>query len=179
MQRQSSSLHCLLRWLLTVEKTSFDLRLAQANDYTAVEALARQLYRVREVAHPTVFVVADAALIDPKEWQFALDDEDHIIAAAEVDGTVSGFVHASIQRVKQSLRHQERQYAVIEMMAVSPEHRRSGIGRGLVQHVQDWASEQGLSEVELEVYDANRDAIGLYEALGYRSIKRTMSIAVR
>ena len=159
--------------------TPFDIRLAEDEDYQAVEALARQLYRIREIAHPSVFVVADAALIDPEEWKAVLSDEDHLMLSAVVEGTLSGFVHASIQRVSKTLRHQERQFALIEMMAVSAEHRRSGIGRGLVQRVQDWASDKGLSEVELEVYDANRDAIGLYEALGYRSVKRTMSIAVR
>ena len=163
----------------TVNKTPFDLRPAKADDYKDVEALARQLYRIREVAHPSVFVVADAALIDSNEWQNALASEDHSIIVAVVDDEVSGFVHASVQRVTKSLQHLERQYALIEMMAVSSEHRRSGIGRSLVKNVQDWASERGLSEVELEAYDANRDAIGLYEALGYRSVKRTMSIAVR
>jgi ribosomal protein S18 acetylase RimI-like enzyme len=161
-----------------MDKISFVLRKAEETDYAAIEGLARQLYRVREEAHPTVYIVADAALIDENEWRKALKDKEHLILVADVEGQTGGFVHACIEKVPQSLREQKREFALIEMMAVSLDYRRSGIGRALVQATQQWASDHQLTEVELEVYDANKDAKGLYDALGFRSVKRRMSIAV-
>jgi ribosomal protein S18 acetylase RimI-like enzyme len=38
-----------------------------------------------------------------------------------------------------------------------------------------WLREHGASEVELTVYEANRDAVAFYEAIGYRMLSRRMS----
>lgn len=37
-----------------------------------------------------------------------------------------------------------------------------------------WAKKRGATEVELEVWEFNQDAISFYEKLGYETAKRTM-----
>ena len=159
--------------------TAFDLRPAVEADYEAVEALARQLYQIREQAHPDVFALSETAVIEEADWQEFISGSDHLVLVADMNGVVTGFVHAISHSVDASPRYVSRDYASIEMMAVDQSQRRSGIGRSLVRSVQDWASERELTSIELEVHDANLDAKGLYDALGFRSVKRTMSIVVR
>jgi ribosomal protein S18 acetylase RimI-like enzyme len=41
-------------------------------------------------------------------------------------------------------------------------------------HAQRWATERGLREIELNVWEFNQSAIAFYEALGYVTERRKM-----
>ncbi len=56
--------------------------------------------------------------------------------------------------------------AKLRQMAVSGECQGQGIGRRLIQSVEDCLVQQGFQVVEL---DARREAVGFYEKLGYVS----------
>ena len=51
---------------------------------------------------------------------------------------------------------------------------RRGIGRALLEAVHGWAQAKGLSQVELNVWDFNHEAIAFYEHLGYVTASRRM-----
>jgi [ribosomal protein S18]-alanine N-acetyltransferase len=55
-------------------------------------------------------------------------------------------------------------------VAIHPDWRRRGIGRGLVETVLDEAREEGAARVTLEVRRYNNPAIALYERLGFRRV---------
>jgi ribosomal protein S18 acetylase RimI-like enzyme len=57
-------------------------------------------------------------------------------------------------------------YHVIAMW-VAPESRRCGLGRQLLQAIEDWIVESGGTSVQLEVADAAEAASRLYEGAGY------------
>ena len=52
-------------------------------------------------------------------------------------------------------------------MWVTPDARRQGVGRQLVEAVVDWARAAGASRVELSVTDRADAAIALYAELGF------------
>ena len=55
-------------------------------------------------------------------------------------------------------------------LAVHPEHRRKGIGRGLLTDCLGHFSDKGIKSAILEVRVRNKNAINLYETAGFRSI---------
>jgi ribosomal-protein-alanine N-acetyltransferase len=55
-------------------------------------------------------------------------------------------------------------------LAVHPEHRRKGIGRGLLIDCLRYFSKKGIKSAILEVRVRNQDAITLYEKIGFRPI---------
>jgi ribosomal-protein-alanine N-acetyltransferase len=55
----------------------------------------------------------------------------------------------------------------LEFVLVSPETRRQGIGRMLIDTVVAWARDLGASEIRLEVRESNAPALWLYEACGF------------
>ncbi|HEX6660575.1 MAG TPA: ribosomal protein S18-alanine N-acetyltransferase [Sphingomicrobium sp.] len=57
------------------------------------------------------------------------------------------------------------------LLAVSPEHRRQGIGRRLLHHFLDQARSAGIDRVHLEVRDGN-PAIHMYRQSGFEPIGR-------
>lgn len=54
----------------------------------------------------------------------------------------------------------------LEELYISPEHRGSGAGRLLLQHIAREAVEAGYGRVEWSVLDWNEPAIGFYRTLG-------------
>jgi ribosomal-protein-alanine N-acetyltransferase len=60
----------------------------------------------------------------------------------------------------------------IALLGVANEYRRQGIGRRLVQWVEDTARVAGLFLVRLEVRAIKRDARFFYASLGYREMDR-------
>lgn len=76
------------------------------------------------------------------------------------DGAKSGFIIARAMADE----------AEILTLVVAPEHRRRGIGRALVLSAATHAERLGARTLFLEVETANKAAIALYEALGFRSV---------
>lgn len=52
-------------------------------------------------------------------------------------------------------------------VAASPEHRRKGIGRALMERVESDLAKMGCHKLNLQVRGSNRDAVEFYKRLGY------------
>lgn len=57
--------------------------------------------------------------------------------------------------------------ALLCRLVVSPEFRRKGVARLLIQQAERWASQQGFRVVRLDTTEYQLAAIALYESLGY------------
>ena len=83
------------------------------------------------------------------DWLVALDGE-----------TLAGYVGAQTAGGESDIMN----------LAVAPEYRRQGIGRLLMQEMEQALGERKPEAVSLEVRVSNRPAISLYESLGYRQV---------
>jgi GNAT superfamily N-acetyltransferase len=88
---------------------------------------------------------------------------------AEVDGAVVGI--CSVYLDIESVRYGQR--AWVEDLAVHPDHRSAGHGKGLLDAAKDWARERGAAHLELDSGEARADAHRFYERErpAYRSIQ--------
>jgi ribosomal-protein-alanine N-acetyltransferase len=66
----------------------------------------------------------------------------------------------------------ENNAAHLTTIGVAPEHRRRGIGRRLLQHVEETLRRKGISTIMLEVRVSNDNAQDLYRRHGYMSVQR-------
>ena len=71
--------------------------------------------------------------------------------------------------------HVPRRWLMVNGVGVAERHRRGGVGRALIEHAHAWAQARGLGEVELTVWNANRNAIAFYQRLGYTTAVRRLS----
>ncbi|MBU7584306.1 MAG: GNAT family N-acetyltransferase [Nostoc sp. TH1S01] len=60
-------------------------------------------------------------------------------------------------------------HAHIFLLYVVPEHRRRGIGKALMQYVEQWAIKRGDKQIGLQVFESNQPALNLYNQLGYQT----------
>ena len=68
-----------------------------------------------------------------------------------------------------------RRFAAIENLIVSKAFQRTGIGRALMERAHQWAMDQGITGVELNVWEFNAGARAFYAKLGYETTRRSMS----
>ncbi|NEQ51223.1 MAG: GNAT family N-acetyltransferase [Leptolyngbya sp. SIO3F4] len=66
--------------------------------------------------------------------------------------------------------------AYLYLVYISPDHRRQGLGRKLMQYAKTWAIEQGYKQLALQVFCKNLPALRLYENLGYQSTATLMTL---
>lgn len=91
-----------------------------------------------------------------------IDEKREAVFAAEIDGTVVGFIHAEIYNTLYF-----KSMINILGLAVSVEYRRQGIGRALISYAENWAKEQGINIVRLNSGNSRKEAHKFYKAMGY------------
>ena len=65
----------------------------------------------------------------------------------------------------------------ITQVCVQPKWQGAGLGRALVCHVIEKLRERGFAAATLTVTDSNRDAVRLYEKLGFSTLKEFHAFA--
>ncbi|WP_339613779.1 GNAT family N-acetyltransferase [uncultured Parvibaculum sp.] len=94
---------------------------------------------------------------------------------AERQGWIAGFGCYIVEEANGAyIRPPFRRYAMILDVSVTADARGQGIGRQLIQEIEDRAGERRLGEVRLGVLGGNANAIRLYEELGYGDYERVM-----
>jgi ribosomal-protein-alanine N-acetyltransferase len=83
-----------------------------------------------------------------------------IALAAERGGRLAGFAIVSLIPPQ----------AELESIAVAPEARRQGVGRGLLRALQSELKQQKVMELLLEVRASNHAALALYAGLGFTQV---------
>jgi GNAT superfamily N-acetyltransferase len=94
-----------------------------------------------------------------------ITDEDVEVFIAEIDNEIiaSGYI-----RILPSKPHfKESNYAYLGFMYVKPEYRGKGVNGLIIEEMKIWASNNGLSELRLQVYNENHSAIKAYEKVGF------------
>lgn len=86
-----------------------------------------------------------------------------ILIAEEPAGAPAGYVFARTA----SDYFTGHPHAHVEVLAVAPGSERTGLGRALLDQVEEWAGRQGYGQVTLNVFARNERARQVYQHLGY------------
>jgi ribosomal protein S18 acetylase RimI-like enzyme len=89
------------------------------------------------------------------------------IAVAESDSATVGYVWCEAQNLPETPFTPAKPRVYVHHLSVAPSARRRGVGAALMRHVLQWAEAQGLQEITLGVWAANRDALRFFKAQGF------------
>ena len=140
------------------------LRTAKTDDRAAIVALCERLadFELPRGRTAREIAAADLPIIDA---QLARPGKEVLFLVAEDDGLgVVGTVFANTR----DDYFTGRRAAYVEVLAVSDQTQGQGVGRRLMDAVDEWARALGYYRVELSVFAANRRARSFYERLGFR-----------
>jgi GNAT superfamily N-acetyltransferase len=87
------------------------------------------------------------------------------LVVAETEGTLIGSGYARIDPSRHYLKH--TQHAYLGFMYVEPAYRGKGVNQLIIDALKAWARSQNLTELRLDVYTTNDNAIRAYEKAGF------------
>jgi acetyltransferase len=127
--------------------------------------LIRDLARLHGEAQDAGMALGATSNTDLEELnRAALADGDRLVLVAELDDQVVGMAQL-VPSGAANARHR----AEVQRVAVAEDARGTGVGRELMQAVEEAALERGLTLLWLTTHDAS-DACAFYEAVGYRKL---------
>lgn len=98
-------------------------------------------------------------------WKGVLLIPERRLVVGRLDGIIAG----SAQLSKMPRNNEAQAFAgTVSAAFVAPWARDRGIGHGIVNEIERFARELGIAVLNLDLRDTQREAIRLYESLGYR-----------
>jgi diamine N-acetyltransferase len=151
------------------------VRKATANDYNSLCELFNEIDDLHRGNLPHIFQKPNGAAREKDYYLGLIADESVALLVAETGENLVGFVHAIVRDTPALPVFVPRRYAIVEGIGVKTGFQNHGIGRILMDKMQEWAIARGATSIELNVYEFNETAISVYERLGYQTLSRKMS----
>lgn len=121
--------------------------------------------------------------IDPKELKDHFDkiisDINFISFKYVVDNEVKGIIYGYHFITNPNLLLCGRNYVQIQNIFVKPEYRNQGIGKKLMNRIEEEAKKKGIPFIELIVWNFNQSAANLYTSIGYESKLTRMTKSIK
>ena len=91
------------------------------------------------------------------------------VVVAELEGAIVGFMCWVISEDGPFVQAGLRRIGEVVYVVVSGRHRGRGIGAALMGHAEKLTRDANLKRLSLHVMAGNRQAVGVYEKLGYKT----------
>jgi ribosomal protein S18 acetylase RimI-like enzyme len=157
--------------------TKLVIRPATRADFDQVGQIFTQELAFHTRLLPDMFNLADPIMTH--EWyDDQLTGPDQALFVAELEEIV-GVLQVEIRTNPADPIFKTRRYAYVVDLVVAEGLQGRRIGRLLMDRAREWATEQGASEIELQVWELNTRAIRFYDKLGYETRRRTMRLALK
>jgi ribosomal protein S18 acetylase RimI-like enzyme len=145
------------------------IREATLEDERGLMAIFEQVDALHRRAVPHIFQKPDRPAWTRELISAFIKDENTYLLVAENNGEIVGFALLFIRQAPPIPIMVPRRYAIVENLAVTEKCQRQGIGRSLMEAAENWAIDQKLNQIELNVWEFNQKAIAFYKRLGYRA----------
>ena len=150
------------------------IRPATQADFDQVGQVFTQELTFHSRLLPAMFNLADPIMT--RQWyNEKLTNPHEALFVAELEQVI-GLVQMEIKTNPDDPIFKPRRYAHVVDLAVTERLRGQGVGRLLLDKAREWASAQGVHEIELQVWELNQGAIRFYENLGYETKRRTLRL---
>jgi ribosomal protein S18 acetylase RimI-like enzyme len=150
------------------------IRSAHTPDVEQVGNILAEANRLYAALLPNRFQIAD--LVMTQAWfDEVLKNPWIMLLVAELNQKIVGLLLMTMATQPDDPIFCPCKYASIDELFVIEPYRDRGIGRLLMNRAQQWAIDHQASEIELQVWEANTQALSFYETLGYKTIRRTLS----
>ena len=155
------------------------IRQADAGDLSGICSLADEIAAQHNGRAPHIFAPAPGAQRDRAFWAACIDQIDGAMFVAVASNGMVGFVTAKLSDTNAVSFLTPRRICRIGTIVVAQTHKRLGVGKNLLHHVEAWATTNAADEVRLEVFEFNVEAISFYEAQAFETQSRIMTKTLR
>ena len=153
--------------------TPGSIRVARRADRDAVLALWLDLVAYHRQLDPDYPLPSGLRASLQRELERVLRSPHCSVWVAQEDGELAGFLLAELEARRPSIPSGVRSCWIHELF-VSPEWRRRGIGRALVQHAEQFFESRGAGRPAVRVVSGNRAALRFWERAGFSEKARIL-----
>jgi ribosomal protein S18 acetylase RimI-like enzyme len=152
-------------------------RAASEEDLLTICRLGQLLNAVHHAERPDIYTQATLDHSrDLVHWKNSFASPAQVVFIAHAGVQPAGFITASLSSSTGPLM-QPMNVVRIGSVCVAEQFWGNGIGRGLVQHVRDWAVQRQAEDIRLAVWTFNEHAIRLYSEIGFET--RALEMGMR
>jgi GNAT superfamily N-acetyltransferase len=146
--------------------SELQIRRARVAEIEALVDIWVEMMREHEDLDPAITLNDQAADHYRAYLRYHLLDVDAMIIVAERREEIIGFTLA--MKCQNLPMFEPRHYGYISDMAVVPRHRSGGVGKVMFERVREWFRQEGITSLQLQVYDGNQRGRTFWQSLGFR-----------
>jgi len=117
----------------------------------------------------------EAEFLEEMDKTLANAAEQPVFIALRADQRPGGFLEGGTRKYAEGC--ETSPVGFIEGWYVDEDLRRKGVGGALVRAMEDWAREQGLTEIASDTWLDNETSISAHKSLGYVEMERLVHFA--
>jgi len=151
------------------------IRHATVDDYESICDLLNEIDKLHRDNLPNIFKKPTGPVRERDYFLELISDENVGLYIAELAGEMVGFVHAIVKDASDIPVFVQRRFATVDSLVEKKGFQNHGIGRLLMNKMQEWSIAKEATSIELNVYEFNKIAISFYEKNGYKTFSRRMS----
>jgi GNAT superfamily N-acetyltransferase len=159
-----------------MEKAEVDIeiRKAKADDAKEIEPLYLELMNLHAAKLPNIFMSETKVDLDEIESDIYEFDYFYVVTC---DNKVIGYMKGRYKNIEESLFVKERNMIMLTDLIIKEEYRNHGIGKRMLDFIEEEAKIKNISSIEIPVYNFNEQAKSFYIKNGYNSyLKRELKV---
>lgn len=151
-----------------------EIREAKIKDIEQIVIILEQISKIHYEKRPDIFKKKSKNEIRKNAIEMLKDKKRKIIVAVDDTLKIYGLIIYNIKEVKEHINLRDFKVLWIEELGVDESYRKNGIGKMLMEKVEEDAKMLDCTRIELNCWDFNNNAISFYERFGMRTQRRIM-----
>ena len=148
--------------------------LAKLEHVCEIALLNDAVQKMHAERHPEVFKYPTDAAEMEKFFRDIISAENNFIFLARISEQTVGYVWGEIQRRSENVFKYDNKWMYIHQLSVEPDYHRKGVGRSLMNALNNVARENGISKFVLDSWAFNKEGHTFFEELGFSCFKISM-----
>ena len=140
------------------------IRKAEIEDFNKVHRLIMQVHKLHVKERTDIYKDVDP--MNFEEFKNELSNSNNIYLVAQLENKIVGICFSQIKEISNNRIMKDRKILNIRDICVDEKYQRNGIGKKLYNQIVQIAKEKNIHNVELMVWNFNKNAIKFYENLG-------------
>ena len=140
---------------------------ATSKQISEVARLNDSVQKIHAEHHPDLFKYPTDSQQVEEFFRDQVGADGNSIFIAIVSGRAVGYVWCAVDRKRENPFNHSRETVYIHQISVDPSYSRKGVGRKLMEAVEELAREQNICTIALDSWEFNSEAHVFFERLGF------------
>ena len=148
---------------------------AKKSDYEDIIKVFSEVSELHAINLSWKFKSSDPKVIFSEEYfNELLNDSNVIFFVAKNNSEIIWFLRWTRKKIINHDLLQDRDFLMIDDLGVKNDYHKKGIGSLLMKEVESWSKTKNVSEIELNVWSFNENAIQFYLNKSFQAINQRM-----